>query len=127
VNRFLVNSTTGVGGLLDPATAWHMTKSPADFGQTLGKWGAAPGPYVILPFTEPLTVRDGIGKIIDRAMDPLSYVLPLIPALGLTVGKRINERALDDELFADFDDSVIDAYTAVRGAYLQRRKSMLDE
>ena len=128
MRRFLVNSTAGVGGLFDPATdVWHITRSPADFGQTLGKWGAAPGPYVILPFTEPLTVRDGIGKIVDRAMDPLTYVVPVIPALGLTVAKRINERALDYELFVDLDDSVIDAYTAARDAYWQRRKHMLDQ
>jgi phospholipid-binding lipoprotein MlaA len=46
VSRFLINSTAGVGGLFDPAKdVWHITKSPADFGQTLGKWGIGPGPY----------------------------------------------------------------------------------
>jgi len=128
LSRFLINSTVGVAGLFDPARdVWNITKSPADFGQTLGKWGAKPGPYLILPFLEPLTVRDGIGKVVDRAIDPLSYVVPLIPALTLTVGNRINERALNYELFVDFDDAVIDAYSAVRDGYLQRREHMLDE
>jgi phospholipid-binding lipoprotein MlaA len=127
LSRFLLNSTAGVGGLFDPATDSHITKSPADFGQTLGKWGIGPGPYLVLPFMEPLTVRDGIGKVVDRAMDPLSYVVPLVPALGLTVGKRINDRALGYELFVDFDNSVIDAYSAVRDGYLQRRERMLNE
>ena len=127
LNRFLLNSTAGVGGLFDPATDSHITKSPADFGQTLGKWGIGPGPYLVLPFMEPLTVRDGIGKVVDRTMDPLSYVVPLIPALSLTVGKRINERALSYELFEDFDNSVIDAYSAIRDGYLQRRERLLDE
>ena len=127
LSRFLINSTVGVAGLFDPAKdVWHITKSPADFGQTLGKWGAGPGPYLILPFMEPLTVRDGIGKVVDRAIDPLSYVVPLIPALSLTVGNRINERALNYELFVDFDDAVIDAYSAVRDGYLQRREHMLN-
>jgi phospholipid-binding lipoprotein MlaA len=127
LSRFLLNSTAGVGGLFDPATDSHITKSPADFGQTLGKWGIGPGPYLVLPFMGPLTVRDGIGKLVDRAIDPLSYVVPLIPALSLTAGKRINERALSYELFLDFDNSVIDAYSAVRDGYLQRREHMLNE
>ena len=127
LSRFLLNSTAGVGGLFDAATDSHITKSPADFGQTLGKWGIGPGPYLVVPFMEPLTVRDGIGKLVDRAIDPLSYVVPLIPALSLTAGKRINERALSNELFMDFDNSVIDAYSAVRDGYLQRREHMLNE
>jgi phospholipid-binding lipoprotein MlaA len=128
LTRFLINSTVGAAGLFDPARdVWHITKSPADFGQTLGKWGAGPGPYLVLPFMAPLTVRDGIGKLVDRAIDPLSYVVPLIPALGLTAGNRLNERALNYELFADFDDAVIDAYSAVRDIYLQRRERGLNE
>jgi phospholipid-binding lipoprotein MlaA len=128
LSRFLINSTAGVGGLFDPAKdVWHITKSPADFGQTLGKWGAEPGPYLVLPFMEPLTVRDGIGKLVDRAMDPLSYVVPLIPALILVTGNRVNERALNYELFEDFDAGVIDAYAAVRNGYLQQRERMLNE
>ena len=128
LSRFLINSTVGVAGMFDPAKdVWNISKSPADFGQTLGKWGAGPGPYLVLPFMEPLTVRDGIGKVVDRAIDPLSYVVPLIPALTLTVGNRINERALNYELFVDFDDAVIDAYSAVRDGYLQRREHMLNE
>src|SRR6185437_11742862 len=80
LSRFLLNSTAGVGGLFDAATDSHITKSPADFGQTLGKWGIGPGPYLVVPFMEPLTVRDGIGKLVDRAIDPLTYVVPLIAA-----------------------------------------------
>ena len=128
VSRFLINSTVGVGGLFDPAKdVWHITKSPADFGQTLGKWGIGPGPYLVLPFMEPLTVRDGIGKVIDRTIDPLTYVVPVIPALSLMAGNRVNERALNDELFAAFDDDVIDAYSAVRNGYLRLRERRVNE
>ena len=128
VTRFLINSTAGIGGLLDPAKdVWHITKSPADFGQTLGKWGIGPGPYLVLPFMEPLTVRDGIGKVIDRAIDPVTYVVPLIPALSLMAGNRVNERALNYELFAAFDDDVIDAYSAVRNGYLRLRERRINE
>jgi ABC-type transporter lipoprotein component MlaA len=128
VSRFLINSTVGVGGLHDPAKdVWHITKSPADFGQTLGKWGIRPGPYLVLPFMEPLTVRDGIGKVIDRTIDPLTYLVPVIPALTLMAGNRVNERALNYELFAAFDDDVIDAYAAVRNGYLRRREGRVNE
>jgi phospholipid-binding lipoprotein MlaA len=128
VTRFVINSTAGIGGLLDPAKdVWHITKSPADFGQTLGKWGIAPGPYLVLPLMEPLTVRDGIGKAIDRTIDPLTYVVPLIPALSLVAGNRVNERALNYELFAAFDDEVIDAYSAVRNGYLRLRERRVNE
>jgi phospholipid-binding lipoprotein MlaA len=128
LGRFVINSTAGLGGLYDPAKdVWDITKSPADFGQTLGKWGAEPGPYLVLPFMEPVTVRDGVGKVVDRAIDPLTYLVPLIPALSLMAGNRVNERALNYELFVDFDDAVIDAYAAVRNGYLQRRERLLSE
>ena len=128
VSRFLINSTVGVGGFYDPAKdVWQITKSPADFGQTLGKWGIRPGPYLVLPFMEPLTVRDGIGKVIDRTIDPLTYLVPVIPALTLMAGNRVNERALNYELFAAFDDNVIDAYAAVRNGYLRRREGRVNE
>jgi phospholipid-binding lipoprotein MlaA len=128
VSRFLINSTVGVGGVFDPAKdVWQITKSPADFGQTLGKWGNGPGPYLVLPFMEPLTVRDGIGRLVDQAMDPLTYVVPVVPALILRTGKTINERALNYELFSEFEDGVIDPYAAVRDGYLQRREHMLSE
>src|SRR4030095_3127211 len=117
-----------VGGLFAPAKdVWHITKSPADFGQTLAKWGIGPGPYLVLPFMEPLTVRDGIGKAIDRTRDPLTYVGALIPALSLMAVNRVNERALNYELFAAFDDDVIDAYSAVRNGYLRLRERRVSE
>jgi phospholipid-binding lipoprotein MlaA len=76
---------------------------------------------------EPLTVRDGIGRLVDQAMDPLTYVVPVVPALILRTGKTINERALNYELFSEFEDGVIDPYAAVRDGYLQRREHMLSE
>ena len=91
-------------------------------------WGAGPGPYLILPFMEPLTVRDGIGKAVDGAMDPLSYVLPLIwDRLGMKVGDTVNDRSLNLELFQGFEESVIDMYSAVRHGYLRRREQLIKE
>jgi phospholipid-binding lipoprotein MlaA len=127
--RFLINSTAGIGGLFDPAKDfWGIHKSREDFGQTLGVWGSGPGPYLVLPFMAPLTVRDGIGKAVDGFMDPLSYFLPFIwDRLGMKVGDALNDRALNYELFQGFEESVIDMYSAVRHGYLQRRQQLIRE
>jgi phospholipid-binding lipoprotein MlaA len=129
LSRFLINSTAGIGGLFDPAKDfWGIQKSREDFGQTLGTWGSGPGPYLVLPFMEPLTVRDGIGRLVDTFMDPLSYVLPLFwDRLGMKIGDIVNERALNYDLFQGFEESVIDMYSAVRHGYLQRRQQLIKE
>jgi phospholipid-binding lipoprotein MlaA len=129
LSRFLINSTAGVGGLFDPAKdVFGILKSREDFGQTLGVWGVGPGPYLIMPFLEPLTVRDGIGKAVDSAMDPFAYFLPLIwDRLAMKVGDIVNERSLNLDLFQGFEESVIDMYSAVRHAYLQRRLRLIRE
>jgi len=128
LSRFLINSTAGVGGLFDPAKdVFGILKSREDFGQTLGLWGVGPGPYVIVPFLEPLTVRDGVGKAVDAAMDPLAYFLPLIDRFAMRVGDIVNERSLNLDLFQGFEESVIDMYSAVRHAYLQRRLRLIRE
>jgi phospholipid-binding lipoprotein MlaA len=129
LSRFLINSTAGIGGLFDPAKDyWGIQKSREDFGQTLAVWGASSGPYLILPFFEPLTVRDGIGKFVDTFMDPLSYYLPLFwDRLGMKVGDVVNERALNLDLYQGFEESVIDMYSAVRHGYLQRRERLIRE
>jgi phospholipid-binding lipoprotein MlaA len=129
LSRFLINSTAGLGGLFDPAKDyWKIEKSREDFGQTLGVWGASPGPYLIVPFMEPLTVRDGVGKFVDSFLDPLSYFIPFIwDRLGMKVGDTVNERALNLDLYQGFEESVIDMYSAVRHGYLQRRERLIRE
>jgi phospholipid-binding lipoprotein MlaA len=129
LGRFLINSTFGIGGLFDPAKDyWGISKSSEDFGQTLGVWGSGPGPYLILPFMEPMTVRDGVGKLVDSFLDPLSYFIPFIwDRLGMKVGDVINDRALNYDLFQGFEESVIDMYSAVRHGYLQRRERLIRE
>jgi phospholipid-binding lipoprotein MlaA len=126
--RFVFNSTIGIGGLFDVAKMEGIEKSREDFGQTLGFYGFGPGPYLVLPFLEPLTVRDGIGKGIDGLMDPLSYFVPFIwTRLGMKVGETVNDRSLNLELFQGFEESVIDMYSAVRHGYLKRREKLIKE
>jgi phospholipid-binding lipoprotein MlaA len=127
--RFLINSTAGIGGLFDPAgDYWGIRKSREDFGQTLGWYGVGPGPYLILPFLEPLTIRDGIGRGVDSLLDPLTWLLPLFwDRLGMRLGDTLNERSLNLELFQGFEEGVVDLYSAVRHGYLQRRRQLIQE
>jgi phospholipid-binding lipoprotein MlaA len=124
VARFLINSTAGVGGLFDPARDyWGIDRSREDFGQTLGRWGIKPGPFLILPILPPMTVRDGIGRGVDSLMDPLTWLLPFVwTRLGMTVGEMVNDRSLNLDLYEGFEDVTLDLYSAVRYSYLQRRE-----
>jgi phospholipid-binding lipoprotein MlaA len=129
VSRFAINTVFGIGGLFDMAKQeFGIEPSKEDFGQTLGVWGAGPGPYLVLPFLSPTTVRDGIGLAVDGAMDPLSYVLPFIwERLFLKAVDTVNERSLNLELFEGVEATTVDLYTAVRNAYLQRRAKQIRE
>ena len=129
IARFLINSVVGIGGLWDMAKQeWGIEKSKEDFGQTLGVWGAGPGPYLILPFLPPMTIRDGIGTAVDGAMDPLSYFLPFIwERFAMKAGDIVNDRSLNLELFEGVEETTVDLYTAVRNAYLQRRARQIKE
>jgi len=61
--RFIVNSTLGIGGLLDVAEKHEVEIAKEDFGQTLAAWGVKPGPYIMLPFLGPSNMRDGVGFV----------------------------------------------------------------
>lgn len=129
VSRFVINSTLGVGGLFDIAKKeFNIQKSNEDFGQTLGVWGAGPGPYLILPFLPPLTVRDGVGYAIDQALDPLAYFVPFFwERFSMTVGDTVNDRSFNLDLYQGFEETTVEFYSALRNAYLQRRTKLIKE
>ncbi len=127
LTRFVLNSTLGVGGLFDVARGAGIAASDEDAGQTLGVYGVGPGPYLVLPFFPPLTVRDGVGLALDAALDPLNYLLAFAGRAGIQAGTTVNDRSLNLELFQDVEESVLDLYSAVRNAYLQRRARAVRE
>lgn len=129
LGRLLINSTIGVGGLFDPAkTEFGLQKCNEDTGQTLGVWGAGPGPYLVLPFMPPLTVRDAIGWAADGAMDPLSYFVPFIwERLSMKVEDTVNDRSVNLDLYQGFEETTVEFYSALRNAYLQRRLKQIKE
>ena len=122
LGRFAVNSTLGLGGILDPASHFGIRKNDEDFGQTLGRWGVPPGPYVVLPFLGPSTVRDGPSLYVDGQTD-LRVALHVDNNVewALATVSLINRRS---ELLA-FDasfDAAYDRYAFIRNAWLQRRE-----
>lgn len=123
VGRVLVNSTVGVGGLFDVASAANLPRYNEDFGQTLGAWGIGSGPYMVLPFFGPSSVRDTVGFVGDWYADPLTYLDDGGVAWGLKALRVIDRRA--DLLAASrvLDQAALDPYAFVRDAYLQRRLS----
>jgi len=124
--RFSINSTIGVGGLFDMAkVSFGIEQSDEDTGQTLGVWGAGPGPYLVLPFLPPLTVRDGIGYAFDAAMTPYMYFIPWYASIGGTATNVVNERSLNLDRFERVAETTVDLYSAVRNAYLQRRAAAI--
>jgi phospholipid-binding lipoprotein MlaA len=128
VARFLLNTTVGVAGFVDVASRAGLEESDADAGQTLGVYGAGPGPYLVLPLLPPLTVRDGIGYAVDSFLDPLSwFVTPFAADFGRAAAKTINERAANLKLYQDVEDASLDLYAAVRNGYLQRRQKSIED
>jgi phospholipid-binding lipoprotein MlaA len=126
--RFTINSTIGLAGFFDIAKdGFGIEQKDEDTGQTFGTWGMGPGPYLVLPFLPPLTVRDGVGYAFDGAMFPASYFLPWWSTLAGTFTETVNERSLNLDRFERVTESTVDLYGAVRNAYLQRRAAAIKQ
>lgn len=125
--RFFLNTSMGVGGFFDVATELGIARSEEDTGQTLGYYGVGPGPYLILPFLPPLTVRDAFGFAADTAMQPIGYVAPFEASTGMLGGRVVNDRSLNLEAFEEFEKIAFDLYSATRNAYLQHRQRLIEE
>ena len=122
--RFVINTTLGWGGVFDIASPSGVPVHTEDFGQTLGKWGVPPGPYLMVPLLGPSTLRDLPSAVADRLLEPLYWFNPgnaRWVSLGLSV---VNTRAgllpLDDTISKAYDP-----YAFVRNAYLQRREYLI--
>lgn len=119
VSRVLVNTTIGIGGLFDPASRMGLRASDEDFGQTLAVWGVPRGPYVVLPFLGPSSVRDVFTRTVDSRLDPLRYYHPVSHRNSLFGFSVLHTRsqflAADSVVFGD-------RYIFYRDAYLQRRE-----
>jgi len=120
LGRFVLNSTLGIGGLMDPASAAKVPRRSEDFGQTLGAWGWRNSRYFELPFFGPRTVRDTFGLAGDIPLSPLRQVESDKVRIGLQGLQLVDTRA--QLLSLDpLRDEAVDEYALTRDAWLQRR------
>jgi phospholipid-binding lipoprotein MlaA len=126
--RVVVNTTFGLGGLIDMATPGGLPKHKEDWGQTFGVWGIPAGPYVVLPFFGPSNVRDTFGTAADLESDYLFRLLPDVALRNSLTGLRVvNARNTYYEAGDLLDGAAIDKYSFVRDAYIQRRQYQINE
>jgi phospholipid-binding lipoprotein MlaA len=123
--RFFVNTTLGFGGLAEVASELGLERSNEDFGQTLGVWGVAAGPYFVLPFLGPTSGRDLGGLFVGTQLYPLNYIDPKTHRGTLNVLQQIDNRANLLGASKLIDGAALDSYTFVRNAYFQRRLSLV--
>ena len=123
--RFALNSTIGLGGMIDMASALGMPEFDTDFGETLHTWGVGEGAYVELPVLGPSTQRDAFGRMVDLFTNPLTNSLPK-PERYYATGTSIASKIGDRGRFSDTVDSVLyesaDSYAQSRLIYLQNRR-----
>jgi phospholipid-binding lipoprotein MlaA len=123
--RIWLNTTLGIGGLIDVGTVAHVPYHDADFGATLGSWGIPSGPYLVLPLLGPSNPRDGVGYGVDSVADPFSIELTIH---HLDVGsyvrfgvETVNTEAVHMDEYNELKRSSLDFYAAVRSLYQQQR------
>lgn len=119
--RFVFNSVIGVAGLFDPATDLGLERQPADFGQTLHRYGVRNGPYLFIPVLGPTTVRDGVGQGVDSFFSPLTYVTGTLEGLAIRAGNGVTFRETLIESLDDLRANSVDYYAAIRSIWYQDR------
>jgi phospholipid-binding lipoprotein MlaA len=121
VARVGINTTIGLGGIIDWATEFRIDKQKEDFGQTMAFWGVSSGPYVVLPFFGPSTLRDSFGLWVDSKTDISQQLKDAGGRNALTLLRLTDKR----ERYLALSDAVrqasLDPYTFTRDAYLQKR------
>lgn len=133
--RFLINTTLGIGGLIDFAAEWGLPVHDEDFGITLAYHGVPAGPYLVLPILGPSSVRDGVGRIVDGFLDPIGWVgyssLSAGTKAAIIAGslgvKLVHTRAGLLQAVETAKESSVDYYLFVQGAYYQHRHGVLTD
>ncbi len=124
VTRFTLNTTLGVVGIFDVATAAGLPPTQEDFGQTFAAWGVGSGPYLVVPLMGGMTLRDGIGRAASMPVNPAFYIEDAEARFGLGIGGAIDTSA---QLLEARDLVKGDAYLFVRDTYMQRRAFLISD
>lgn len=126
-SRFLINTTVGGLGLFDVGGKLGLEGHQGDFGQTLGRYGAGSGRYLVLPLMGPTTLRDAAGRLVDMMTDPITMATADGPKMIGSIRSSVtmlDRRANADGFFRALDDAA-DPYAMMRSAYLQNRADMV--
>jgi phospholipid-binding lipoprotein MlaA len=125
--RVGVNTTVGLGGVLDVATEIGIPRTRLDFGQTLGRWGVPSGPYLVLPLLGPSSVRDATGTGFQLRLNDYTNFDDENLQHSLTVLEVVDTRAGLLRAGTLLDEAAIDKYSFMRDFYLQRRQNQIDD
>ncbi|MDO3380781.1 MlaA family lipoprotein [Gilvimarinus algae] len=118
--RFVINSTLGLAGLFDPADAWFgLQRAEAHFDDTLMKYGAGYGVYLVLPFFGPSDLRDGMSAITDYFLNPITYLMENPEKYGVKTFDFLQDYASDAERYEALREKSDDPYILFRNLYLQ--------
>lgn len=122
--RFVMNTTAGIGGIFDPATAVGLYADDTDFGETLHVWGAPEGAFLVLPVAGPTTERDLAGKVVDFVIDPMNSAFQE-PEKYYVAAAKLAGKVADRQRYGDVIDDILynsaDSYAQMRLMYLQNR------
>lgn len=124
--RFVVNSTAGLGGVIDVVGATGIPHHLSSFGDTLGRYHVKPGPYLFIPIIGPSTVRDLFGNVVDAVVDPMHFaVYPYRQevSLGVAVVGGLDQLVRTEGDLATLLSSAADPYATLRSTYLQNREA----
>ncbi|MGC9194030.1 MAG: MlaA family lipoprotein [Syntrophobacteraceae bacterium] len=129
MSRFIINSTVGVGGMFDVAkNALGVKRVDSDFGQTLGVWGVAPGPYLVVPGLGPSDIRDLVGFATDSVMDPLFWVPgPFWTTIPADTVDYIGKAADNIDSYETMKKAALYPYVSMRNGYMQYRDNLVDK
>jgi len=125
--RFLFNSSIGILGLFDVSTHMGLVKHHEDFGQTLAVWGFSSGPYLVMPFLGPTTLRDGAGFGVDSLLNPIVNVQDTAASSGLMALQYVDFTANYESARNLIEDAALDPYEFTKNAYLERRENLIND
>lgn len=125
LSRLVWNTTVGLGGLIDVATHMDLPKHNEDFGQTLGAWGIGDGPYFVIPFLGPSTIRDTAGITVQAPYHPVNDIEGNTEYWATVSLMTVDTRAQFLGASKVVDQAALDSYVFIRDAYLQRRRSLV--
>lgn len=125
--RLAVNTTLGLGGLIDVASHFGIGRRYNDFGITLAKWGITSAPYIMVPFFGPTTIRDGLGLLVTYEYFTLwPYIEPVSLRNSLFAVDVVSLRASLLDAEGVMKQAALDPYVFIRDAYLQKRQSLIE-